>query len=242
MSIKIEKPLQTRVQEAILQLIRDERLTSGQQLPTELKLIQTLGVGRSTLREALANLAHQGVLYKVQGKGTFVRNVPIRVENGLDVLISVTESIQAVGATPGTSRMSVKKSKVSSLTARKLQIDKNQECFTIERVRRADGKVAAYCIDIIPAFMIPPNTEEEDFKGSLYKLIEHNGNIFSHAESVLRPTILTPRDLPELNTQVGMFLLLEEIHYNTKGVPVSRSNDYYNADIFEFKILRKRQL
>jgi GntR family transcriptional regulator len=241
MGLRVEKPLQVRVQEAILQLIRDEKLTDGSQLPTESKLIQKLGVGRSTLREGLANLAHQGVLYKVQGKGTFVRNVPIRVENGLDVLISVTESIQAVGYTPGTSRMSVKKSRVSSSTARKLQIDEAQECFVIERVRRADDKIAAYCIDIAPTCMVPPNIKEEDFKGSLYKLFEMSGNIVSHTESALHPTILTPRDLPELTHQVGIFLLLDEIHYNTKGMPVCHSNDYYSADIFDFKIIRKRQ-
>ena len=241
MGLRVEKPLQVRVQEAILQLIRDEELTGGGQLPTESKLIQKLGVGRSTLREVLANLTHQGVLYKVQGRGTFVRNIPIKVENGLDVLISVTESIQAVGYTPGTSRITVKRSTVSKATVRKLQIDDDQECFIIERVRRADDKIAAYCINIVPVNIVPANVQEEDFKGSLYKLFELNNHIVSYAKSTLHPVILTPRDLPELTQQVGLFLLLDEIHYNTKGVPVVQSNDYYSADIFNFKIIRKRE-
>ena len=89
-------------------MIRDEKLLPGDQLPTESLLYNRFGVGRSTIRESLANLVQQGVFLKMQGKWTFIRSVPVRVKNGLDQLFSVTENIESVGAVPSTSRINVK--------------------------------------------------------------------------------------------------------------------------------------
>ena len=43
------------------------------QIPTETELIDALGVGRSTVREAVRSLAHVGMLETARGRGTFVR-------------------------------------------------------------------------------------------------------------------------------------------------------------------------
>jgi GntR family transcriptional regulator len=242
MKLNVDKPLQAQIQDAVLDLIRNQKIKPGEQLPTESELIKLLKVGRSTLREALANLVHQGVLYKVQGKGTFVREIPIVVENGLEVLRGVTENILAVGATPNTSRMTVKKIEAGKSLAKKLKINPSDKCYWVERVRRADDVVAVYCIDILPVSMTPDNFEEEEFKGSIFGILEKSGHIVSYTETSIHPTILTKRDLPEMKTEIGMFLLLEEIYYDTTGTPVSYGNDYYSAEIFDFKIGRKRQL
>jgi len=48
----------------------------GAQLPAEPVLACELGIGRSTVREAVRALAHAGVLEVRQGSGTFVRAAP----------------------------------------------------------------------------------------------------------------------------------------------------------------------
>ncbi len=52
----------------------------GSRLPAEPQLKQELGVGRSTLREAIRVLAHNGTLQVRQGDGTYVRAIPINSE------------------------------------------------------------------------------------------------------------------------------------------------------------------
>ncbi len=47
----------------------------GTRLPAEPELAQQLGVGRSTLREAVRALAHAGMLETRQGSGTYVRSL-----------------------------------------------------------------------------------------------------------------------------------------------------------------------
>ena len=52
----------------------------GAKLPAEPGLMEELGVGRSTLREAVSVLAHGGVLEVRQGDGTYVRALPESAE------------------------------------------------------------------------------------------------------------------------------------------------------------------
>jgi len=56
----------------LLQQIRDNSLQAGTRLPSERELMAGLGVGRSTIREAINGLAMLGVLETRHGQGVFV--------------------------------------------------------------------------------------------------------------------------------------------------------------------------
>ncbi len=55
--------------------LRAGRWEVGARLPAEPELAQQLGVGRSTLREAVRALVHAGLLETRQGSGTYVRSL-----------------------------------------------------------------------------------------------------------------------------------------------------------------------
>lgn len=54
------------------QIVVEKQLSPGEKLPNEVELSRTLGVSRTTLREAIRELVIQGVLEVQRGKGTFV--------------------------------------------------------------------------------------------------------------------------------------------------------------------------
>jgi GntR family transcriptional repressor for pyruvate dehydrogenase complex len=62
------------------QAISSGEYAPGTRLPAEPDLVRELGVGRSTLREAVRALAHNGVLEVRQGDGTYVRSLPAEGE------------------------------------------------------------------------------------------------------------------------------------------------------------------
>jgi GntR family transcriptional repressor for pyruvate dehydrogenase complex len=61
------------VAEQIIEQINSGELTAGSQLPSQRELSELLGVGRSSVREAINALAVIGYLEVQQGKGTFIR-------------------------------------------------------------------------------------------------------------------------------------------------------------------------
>ena len=62
----------------LLERIRDEEGAVGARLPGETTLAAQLGVGRSTVREAIRQLAGRGVLSARQGAGVFVTALDVR--------------------------------------------------------------------------------------------------------------------------------------------------------------------
>lgn len=56
----------------IIQLILDQKMKEGDRLPNEYELAQKLGIGRSTLREAIRRLVSRNILQVRQGSGTYV--------------------------------------------------------------------------------------------------------------------------------------------------------------------------
>jgi DNA-binding FadR family transcriptional regulator len=62
-----------QVAQQLLGIIRSGALKPGDQLPTERELIESLGVGRSTVREGLRILSTLNLIESSPGQGTFIR-------------------------------------------------------------------------------------------------------------------------------------------------------------------------
>ena len=72
-------------------------MDKGAKLPSERQLCQDYEVSRTTVRNALGSLVNSGVLYQIQGKGTFVRE---RNRENLSNYYSFTEQTKRNGKTP----------------------------------------------------------------------------------------------------------------------------------------------
>lgn len=66
------------------------RLRGGEALPTEPQLVETFGMGRTTVRQAMAALERDGLIRRIQGKGTFVEDDARRkLKRGQDIFALV---------------------------------------------------------------------------------------------------------------------------------------------------------
>lgn len=71
-----EPGLPERLSAKIIQLILDEGLGQGDRLPNEAVLVERLGAGRSSVREAMKLLQSRNIVRIKQGSGTYVASNP----------------------------------------------------------------------------------------------------------------------------------------------------------------------
>ncbi|WP_172252443.1 GntR family transcriptional regulator [Saccharibacillus deserti] len=64
----------------LLSWIESGRLSPGGQVPSENEIAEQFSLSRQTVRQAFSELERQGLLERVQGKGTFVRRAGVRDE------------------------------------------------------------------------------------------------------------------------------------------------------------------
>lgn len=80
------RPKHERLRDYLIEEMAAGRLKPEQALPSENQLAKTLGAARMTIRQALASLESDGLIRRVQGKGTFVeQDVRRRLKRGQDI-------------------------------------------------------------------------------------------------------------------------------------------------------------
>jgi GntR family transcriptional regulator len=226
---------------AIADAIRGNRFPPGSQLPSELELMQVLGVSRTTLREALRTLEEQGSITRRRGLGTFVAERSIVKD--LSINFGITEMIRQAGFTPKTVQCDVHKEASSPKVAEHLQIAEGSPIFVVRRLRLANDTPIVWSDDRVPASILddhsPNESELED--QSLYEYLEkYHGVRIYQGTAVLRP-IPAPKEVAE-KLQVprnSTVLLISQTDSDEGRRPVIFSEEYHLTDKITFLIHRK---
>jgi len=217
-------------------------LQPGDQLPSEPNLVKKFGVSRITVREALAEFKQEGIIYKVQGKGTYLKRSPIHMENGLEILKSPTEIMEAAGYNIKTNYLPTEPSFPSPDIKDILKLKDNEKIITYKRKRYANQKLVVYGEDTLSINNFPDEVPKKIPVESMLHFLEDELNIkIERAFTEVIPTTLGKNmtELLEVNED-KIFLLLKQIHYDQKGDPKIYSLDYFNSEAFRFVINRKR--
>jgi len=240
---KLAQPLPLIARDKIEEIIQNNRLVPGDRLPTETKLAQMLGVSRITVREALRLLEEDGIIIRRRGRGTFVRHLGLIIRNPLEVNTSVTEVIESKGLKADTVWFKLDRTKADKMIAEKLKIGVASPVIILERVRTANGKPAVYTLDVLSENIVGKMQVLKEFDGSLSKFLEEKYNQ-KIEYSVGRITPILPRSyiLRKLKIRkLSPLLLVEEVDYNLEDKPIIYGREYWDPNILEFTIFRKRR-
>jgi GntR family transcriptional regulator len=132
-----------------------ERIQQGlyqpdEQLPSESRLGEQFRVSRITVRRALQTLENEGLLYRRQGLGSFVKET--RVSQGLIRLTDFMEDMQQAGIEASSRVLHFDAEDASPDVAAALGMEQGKKVVRLDRLRLGDGEPIAFDRTWLPLF------------------------------------------------------------------------------------------
>lgn len=230
-------PLHYQLVEAFREAIREGRLQPGDRLPSEPELVARLGISRATVRQAMAELLAEGLIYRYQGRGTFV--APRKFEHPLQRLVSFSEDIRSRGMKPSSRILFFGHIPTDSEVAAYLKIPPGKTVLRIYRLRLADDQPVGLHDSYLSYLHL--TAQELESAGSLYALLESKGIVLAEAEETIEAVAANPEQGRFLNLPRGApLLLVSRVVYAPDQTPIEFVRAYYHPNLYRYSVRLKR--
>jgi GntR family transcriptional regulator len=233
-------PLYFKVMTDIRDNILSGEWSAGSQLPGELDLARRQGVSVITVRQALADLAREGLVRRERARGTFVTwSGPVKQPINLDIDAANLVRINPEGT-------SFKVRRIDTVTPapelrRDFGLDSNEKITKITRVRMAYGRPLAFVNSYVPARVFDKVPRNRLLKQPLTNIIEDRLGIKVAGLKLVVSAKLSDRQVSEhLAIPTGSPVLFVERNYLHKKKLVLRTAGFYRSDLFGYEIKLKR--
>ena len=172
-----------------------DRLHPGDAIPTEMELTAHYKVSRTTVRKALQELAKDGLVYSIQGSGTYVsQQAKVRK---ITVLDTFSDYAKKIGKVPSTKVLEFSTQTAGHVVARILQIKESDLVYFVRRLRMFDGKPVNYEIGYMPVRMFP-DLSISVMENSKYQYIEQDRGMPIKVSTLVFEPILLTSELAEI--------------------------------------------
>ncbi len=234
----LDAPLYAQIQRDIQIGIATNKFKPGDTVPGEIDLANRYQVSRVTVRQAIGELVAAGLLYRIQGKGTFVA-APM-IERAEPNVTSFFYEMVESGRQPRAKAWS-EVAKPDPETARKLELKPGERVIVTQRLRYVNGEPIAYQVNAT-RHSLCPGLEKEDFSAQSFQYtleVKYGIRIVEVEESL---TSIKPDDTLAILLSIPptMPVLLDtRRHHGPDGVIIGKAQTYFRGDRYTFKIVRQ---
>jgi GntR family transcriptional regulator len=210
------------------------------QLPSEHQLGQRFGVSRITVRRALQTLEHEGLIYRRQGLGSFVRDR--RTRQGLVRLTDFAQDMAQAGFEASSRVLHHGQEPVPPRVAPHLGLEPDTTVARLDRLRLGDNAPIAFDRTWLPVFYAQLIEDHDLTHETIYGILEQEYEIPVLRGRYWIRAANAPADLAEaLDVPEGRALLLIERLSLTQGdKPVYFQRRYYRSDRVAYELELER--
>lgn len=219
-------PFYAQVKDALRARIEHSEWKPGEQLPGEVELCAMFNVSRTVIRQALTELAYEGLIVRSKGKGTFVAEPKI-VEGLVQRLTGFFQDMSERGTPPVSRVLKQQLVPASPKIARFLQLEPGEPVIEIERLRFVQEEPIALVTTFLPYASCPGLLETDLTHQSLYAVMEREcGLVIARGRRTMEAVPASQREAELLGISVGApLMLLDSVSYLDDGTPL----EYYHA-------------
>lgn len=231
-------PMYDQLRRLIIDGIARDGLQPGDPLPGEHRLCEQYGISRTVVRQALAQLEHEGIVERVKGKGTFVAP-PRTSESLVHTLIGLYDDVARRG---GHVHSDVRRHEVVSAdeeVADALAVPVGSPVVLLERLRLVDGEPWSLSTTWMPEEVGRVTLGADLGDISLYGLLEQHGIRATHGVRSAEATVATHDQALLLGVSAGSALLrLRSVNRGADDRPIEFFIAHHRGDRsrFEFSL------
>ena len=208
-------------------------------LPSESGLMARYGVSRITVRNALAELEKEGILFKLPGKGVFV---------------SKPKSFQSLGRLQGFAEsmsdcevfnelISLRTLPADAEVARRLRLAEHEPVGELQRVRYLNREPVSLDITYVPAHLGARLAREDLATRDIFLILENDyGIALGFADLTIDALLADSRVANALQINLGdPILRIARLTHTETGEPLDFEYLFCRVDNFQFRLRIERQ-
>jgi GntR family transcriptional regulator len=217
--------------------IKSKKFLPGQLMPSEQEICEQLGISRTVVRQAMAELERKGLITKQSGKRSTVAYP--RYEGSLmQNLRGFYEDAVSKGQRPTTRVLELRVAPAEGEVAEALQLDGGDPVIMINRLRFLDGEAEVLVVTYLPEAKCPDLVREDLSNQSLYELLARKyGLVIAQGYRTVEAIALDRADSKLLSVAPGSpALLLKSVGLLADGTPLEYYVAKHRGDRSRFQI------
>lgn len=229
-------PLYHQVANFLREKIQNGYLKPGEQIPSEWDLVKELQISRMTVRQAIAELVSEGLLYRRSGKGTFVASR--KISSQLTTMIGFSEKMARQGLKVTSRVLNMGLVKAGTTVAHNLNLSPGEQVIEIKRLRLVEGEPAVLQWSYLPFPRCAAILDADLAAGSLLKTLQQKcGLRLLRSRDIVAPTIARGEEARLLGVKEGTpLLLVEGVLYGEGEEPLRYGKGLYRGDKFKLTV------
>ncbi|MDR1790182.1 MAG: GntR family transcriptional regulator [Propionibacteriaceae bacterium] len=150
------KPLYKQLEELLRAEIVSGVYGPNQMIPSELELSRMFGISRMTARAVVTQLVNEGLLHRVQGKGTFV--IEPKIPTGPLAYQGIREQLESMGYSTSTALIEFHEIQADIQLARIFDVPVDEPLYFTKRLRNVEGTPISLHLSYVPKALAPTLT------------------------------------------------------------------------------------
>lgn len=229
-------PFYHQLKVLLLARIAAEKLVAGDRLPSDHQLCDQFDVSRTVVRQALADLEHEGVIVREKGRGTFVAQSK-STQGLVQSLTGLYEDAARSGRALRSEVRRLETVPADDVVARSLAVEPGSPVVLLDRLRYIDEVPWVSVTTYLPADLGVDLTAAELVDGSLYEILGRQGLRPVRGTRSIEARVATGPQAKALQIARGSALLfLSSIGYDATGRPVELFEAFHRGDRTRFEV------
>jgi GntR family transcriptional regulator len=237
-------PYYVQVKEALIERIESGSWKPGDRIPSEPELCHLFSVSRTVVRQALKDMADEGLVVRERGRGTFIAEPKIRSRSLVHSLAGFYQDLLEQGIAPVTQVLEQEIIPASPKLAENLEVAPNTPVIKLVRLRFVQDDAIVLVTSYLPYEMCPELINADLSHQSLYAFLKREcGLSVARGRRRIDAVAASEHEASLLQIETGSPLLrLDSVSYLADGTPLEYFHGLFRGDrsSFDVEIIRNQ--